>query len=255
MRVDDRDRRRQLRRHAVVVGDDDVDAARRPRPRSRRRCVVPHVDGDDDASRRSRRAASTAASDRPWPSSSRLGTYGSTSTPYRRNARTRIASPSRPSASKSPKTMTRSPRSRARGDAIDEDVGVGQQRGSCSPSSGSANQASRRPPSVTPRRGEQPGHRGRRCHDRGRARGVRSDRRAVGKAPAEAGFQHDLRMPRGAHRRFARHGCAATRSGRARGARAGRPSRRPWRRSSHAASPRAAGWPRRSTSTSRSRCR
>ena len=36
------------------------------------------VDGDDDASRRRPTAASIAASDRPWPSSSRLGTYGST---------------------------------------------------------------------------------------------------------------------------------------------------------------------------------
>jgi len=43
----------------------------------------------------------TAASDRPWPSSSRLGTYGVTAIPSATRARVRIASPVRPSASKS----------------------------------------------------------------------------------------------------------------------------------------------------------
>ena len=50
------------------------------------------------------------------------------STPNRRSARVMIASPVSPSASKSPKTRTRSPRSRAARQPRQEHVGVRQQR-------------------------------------------------------------------------------------------------------------------------------
>ena len=73
VRVDDRQGRQQLRRDAVMVGDDDVDAAR-PSDGDLRRGARPAVDRDDDDVAPARAAASIAASDRPWPSSSRLGT-------------------------------------------------------------------------------------------------------------------------------------------------------------------------------------
>ena len=64
--------------------------------------------------RPSARARSMAPSDSPWPSSTRLGTYGCVSIPRRRSASVRIARPVRPSASKSPKTIARSPAAAAR---------------------------------------------------------------------------------------------------------------------------------------------
>ena len=73
-------------------------------------------------------AASIAASDRPWPSSSRLGTYGSTATPNRRRASVMIVSPVRPSASKSPKTRTRLAVRPGSGQPRQQDVGIGQER-------------------------------------------------------------------------------------------------------------------------------
>ena len=96
-------------------------------------------------------AASSAANDKPWPSSSRLGTYGSTATPNRRRARVMIASPVSPSASKSPKTRMRSPRSRACRTRASSRSASGSRAGSCNPSSGSPNQATRSSPVTTPR--------------------------------------------------------------------------------------------------------
>ena len=128
-------------------------------------------------------AASIAASDRPWPSSSRLGTYGSTATPNRRRARVMIASPVRPSASKSPKTRTRSPRSRARRQA-------GQQPGrhrAAAPDRGGRRAARRtrprsRRPTRSPRVARMPGHPGRdavglRRHRRPSGMGVTASRK------------------------------------------------------------------------------
>ena len=104
-------------------------------------------------------AASIAAIDRPWPSSSRLGTYGSTAIPKRRRARVMIARPVRPSASKSPKTRTRSPRSRAARSRMSTIAASGSPAGSCRPSSGSANQAMRSSPVTAPRAASRPARR------------------------------------------------------------------------------------------------
>ena len=97
-------------------------------------------------------AASTAASDRPCPSSRRLGTYGRASMPRRRSARTRIARPVRPSASKSPKTMTRSPLVRTRSIRASRRSPSGRRRGSLSPATGGARNAASCSGVVTPRR-------------------------------------------------------------------------------------------------------
>ena len=197
-------------------------------------------------------AASIAASDRPWPSSSRLGTYGSTATPNRRRAMVRIASPVSPSASKSPKTMTRS---RALACEVQPTRG-----------------ARPRPADGAGRAGRRAGRRTRRrCRRRSTRRGSRAGRssgrtgparaaaaaaagddgRGVGKGPAEAGFDHVVRMPLGAAPRIGWPG-AWRASGRgapdpraARRASGGRDGGRPT-----GASRRAAGSPRRSTSRS-----
>ncbi len=101
-------------------------------------------------------ARSSAAIERPWPSSSRLGTYGSTDSPYRSSARTMIASPVRPSASKSPKTSTRSPWSRASARRPRRMSMSGRRAASCSPSSGSPKKASMAAASGTPRATRRP---------------------------------------------------------------------------------------------------
>ena len=60
------------------------------------------------------------------------------STPNRRRARVMIARPVSPSASKSPKTRTVSPRSRARPSRSSRTSASGRSRGSCRPAAGSA---------------------------------------------------------------------------------------------------------------------
>src|SRR3954447_2105140 len=97
-------------------------------------------------------AASTAASERPWPSSSREGTYGVTRIPSRRNASTSCARPVSPSASKSPKTMTRSPRSRARATRSTRAAASGSSRGSLSPAAAGPRNAASVTGSAMPRR-------------------------------------------------------------------------------------------------------
>ena len=98
------------------VGDGDLGDARRPA-----------VDGDDHAShRRPRRHRSPPATGR-GPRRAGSGRTGSTATPNRRSASVMMASPVRPSASKSPKTSTRSPRSRAARKRSSTPVRVGQQ--------------------------------------------------------------------------------------------------------------------------------
>ena len=197
----------------------------------------PAVDRDDDR-RPPAAAASIAASDRPWPSSRRLGTYGSTSTPNRRRAMTRMARPSRPSASKSPKTMTRSPRSRARVSRSSGRSASGRSIGSWRPASGSANQAVE-PGRIDARRDAPGGRSGAR---RGRARSAAVEQVAgstgpdSGKVQRKRGSSTALRMPRGACPRLTGHRTIAARgSGRgAAGSRRARGGSRPWRRSSHA---------------------
>ena len=197
-------------------------------------------------------AASIAATDRPWPSSSRLGTYGSTATPKRRSAMVMMASPVRPSASKSPKTRTRSPRSRAARRRARSRSASGSWFGSWSPSSGSANQAAMSSAVDGTAAGEEAGHAPREA-EAGRCRdGARRGRDGAREGPAVARFDHVVRMPWRrcttdlptlcvAHLRTpcaALAGCA-TRSG---DHVDGRPT---------GASPRAAGSPRRSTNRSR----
>ena len=96
-------------------------------------------------------ADSTAARDRPWPSSRRDGTYGIASTPRRRRASVRIASPVIPSASKSPNTRTRSPRSRASEIRAWNSAASGSRRGSWREPAGSPRKRRRSSSSVTPR--------------------------------------------------------------------------------------------------------
>ena len=125
---------------------------RRPRRRSSTRCRRSRSASDRPAS-----AASTAWRLRPWPSSSRLGTYGSTSRPKARSARTMIARPVSPSASKSPKTRTRSPAGARPLEPLDEPLGVGQEPRVVEAlarrrDEGRAGSAA----SATPRRGEEP---------------------------------------------------------------------------------------------------
>ena len=153
------------------------------------------VDGDDQRRRRRDAAASTAASDSPWPSSSRLGHVR---LDRRRrsagSARVMIASPVSPSASKSPKTRTRSPRSRAAATPLEQhDAASGQGRGSCRPArAGRRTRRSRSSAGDRARGGEQAGQRG--LDDaRGRRRPATAGGRRhvrLGERPAEAGFDH-----------------------------------------------------------------
>ena len=195
------------------------------------------VDGDDHASRRPRAAASIAASDRPWPSSSRLGTYGSTvdaeAAQGERHDREagqavgiEVAEDQDPLAAVAGRAQT----------ARASTVRVGQQRrvveaverlgepgvevAAASADAAAGEQAGqprrdaarRRPPSTAGVDGVD---------------GVRE-------GPAEAGFDHDVRMPWGAAPRIYRPGCVGRPQDavrRTRGA-ARRRSRRPCRRSS-----------------------
>ena len=150
-------------------------------------------------------AVSIAATDRPWPSSSRLGTYGSTSTPKRRRAITRMASPSRPSASKSPNTMTRSRRSRARASRSSSRVRIRQEMWVVE-TGDRLGEPGRRGRPARGRRVE-PGARScaRRAHARRAAvRRSGSMGTSLREAPAEPRFEHRLRMPCGAHPRLDR---------------------------------------------------
>ncbi len=100
----------------------------------------------------SRDAVSTAAIDRPCPSSRRLGTYGTVSRPRRRKASTSWARPVRPSASKSPKTITRSRRSTASRMRATRRSASGSSRGSCRPSAAGPRNRAIAAGSAMPRR-------------------------------------------------------------------------------------------------------
>ncbi len=97
-------------------------------------------------------AVSTARRESPWPSSSRLGTYGSTRRPRKRRARVIVARPLSPSASKSPKTRIPSPSRRARAMRSRSRSASGSAAGSLRAVAGGAKKARRAAPSATPRR-------------------------------------------------------------------------------------------------------
>ena len=97
-------------------------------------------------------AASTAAIDSPWPSSSRDGTYGTVAIPSRRKAITSCARPVSPSASKSPNTMTRSSPARAWATRATSSPASGRSRGSWSPSAAGPRNAASARSSEIPRR-------------------------------------------------------------------------------------------------------
>ena len=149
-----------------------------------------------------------AASDRPWPSSSRLGTYGSTvdaeapqGERHDREAgqpvRIEVAEDEDASAAVAglgQPGQVRSPHRAARPD-----------RGALP--SGSANQCDRRPPRSR-RRARRAG-RPARAEMRPRSRpgcGFRAGTARLAKDPAEARFDHDVRMPREAAPRIYRPG-------------------------------------------------
>ena len=199
VRVDERERRGQDRRDAVVVGDDDVDAAlARPR-RSRRRSWSRSRPSRSPSRRRATRRVDRGAATGRGPRRAGSARTASTATPKRRSASVMMASPVRPSASKSPKTRTRSPPSRARVRRSSSRSASGSSRGSCRPSSGSREPAATSARSSTPRRGEQR----RQPVPRPRAAPLRRSsgvaRHALRKDPAEPGFDHGVRMPEALH--------------------------------------------------------
>ena len=201
-----------------------------------------------------RSAASRAASDRPWPSSRRLGTYGSTASPYRAQGEDQDRQPGQPVGIEVAEDQD--PLAARRGRGARRSAGAVRCRaasmGSWRPSSGSANQASRSAPSATPRLARTPGEplgqpvRRGGSGRVGRRRGRRRERSSgSGVRPRPSGCHASL------HRGFTGHRRAAGQETdrRARGARvrlrcgrAGGPPR--------GASRRAAGWRRRSTSRS-----
>ena len=159
-----------------------------------------------------RRAASSAASDSPWPSSSRLGTYGSTvdAEPAQRQGHDRepgqpvgveVAEDQDPLAAvaRRVQTASRSTRRRPAAGRVVQAVERVREPG------GQVVRASDTPRAARSdaERGPRPRARGR----RGRGRGGRPDER--GKRPAEAGLDHGVRMPRGAAPRIYRPGASA----------------------------------------------
>ena len=204
----------------------------------------------------SRSAASSAASERPCPSSRRLGTYGSAEIPYRARARTRIARPVRPSASKSPNTMTRAPSDRATARRSSTRSMSGSRPGSLQGvqgirEPGGDRRAIRHAPGDQHAR-----HPVRESARRGRRRDVRRQGDMVRERPSVAGLDH-------VHQDATRRCTAALRACRRGGVRrrtAALGARARYRDdradgSPRGASRRAAGQPRRSTSTSPRRCR
>ena len=134
-----------------MVGDDDVDARGR-RGGDLGDARRPGVDGHDQ------RDALRAPRPRPPPSTARgppraaTGRTGVTRSPSRRNASTSWARPVSPSASKSPNTMTRSPRSARGRDAGDQRGRVRQEPGSLSPAMAGPRKAASATGSAIPRR-------------------------------------------------------------------------------------------------------
>ena len=199
MRVDDGDRVGQDGRDAVMVGDDDVDPAR-ARGGDLGDAGGAAVDRDDQrgAARRPRR--------RPPPATVRGPRRGgsartaSTVTPKRRSASVMIASPVSPSASKSPKTMTRSRRVARGPDPGEEDVRIGQAApGHAGPPADRRTRRSGRRGSTTPRAAQQ---RRKPCRDAEirRPRGDGVGRPGDGwEGPAEARFDHGSGCHAGLH--------------------------------------------------------
>ena len=170
------------------------------------------VDRDDHASRRPPRPRRAPPATGRGPRRAGSARTGSTATPKRRRARVMIASPVSPSASKSPKTRTRSPRSRAR---AQPGAGAGRRRaaarGSWRPSSGSREPGRRgRRRSTTPRGREQARQPRSRCRaPRPPSTAAGGGRHGVREGPAEAGFDHGVRMPCEAAPRIYRPGASA----------------------------------------------
>ena len=133
------------------------------------------------------RAVSTAASERPCPSSRRDGKYGMTSTPEGRSASVRIASPVIPSASKSPNTRMRSRRSRALRTRSRKTPASGSRPGSWSPAAGSPMNRRSSSPAITPRAARSATTRGPRLRSRPASSSAEGTATVVGNTQRDRG--------------------------------------------------------------------
>ncbi len=173
-------------------------------------------------------ATSTAGSDSPWPSSSRLGTYGSAARPNRRSARTMIARPVSPSASKSPKTSTLLTCGPQPVQSFEEPGRVGQQARIVKAGTGrpEVGREARRRVDSPP--GQDPDEPVRDALRRSRLEQGRLDLDRRGQVPGKAGLEHRPSVRRsassGLHHDFTGRPAGRRRDGRARTAVAGHAS-------------------------------